>query len=137
MLLLAAYTTIVGAWAMAANAGAAHGLPLYVQGVFVGDKVVHFVVVGLFALVVARAIRLRGCRAWQSLLAGMAIAVVLATIEEATNALTPHRSCSLLDIVADVAGVATLGAVAWVAGFRSRPLGSFFDSPYRPHAYTG
>lgn len=136
MWLLAAYSVAVGAWTLSANAGMAHSLPLYFQGIFVGDKVVHFVVVGVFALIVARAIRSVGVHPWRSLLSGMAIAMVLATFEEATNALTPHRCCSVLDLAADLAGVIVLGAIGWLSGFRSRPLSFARPGYVRQHGLT-
>lgn len=126
MYLLFAYITVVSAWVLAANLGYAHGLPLYVHDVFVGDKVVHFFVVGLFALAVANAIRSRGCRPLSSLLLGMAIALLTASLEEASNALTPHRTASWLDLLADTLGVGSMGALGWFADFRdlsgSKPL---------------
>ncbi|TWT43323.1 VanZ family protein [Botrimarina hoheduenensis] len=140
MFLLATFSSLVATWTYAANHGAAHGLPLWIGGVFVGDKVVHFLIVGLFAVLVARAIRRHGYRPATSLLAGMAIAAILATIEEATNALTPHRTCSVADLLADYAGIVTLSAVAWLSDLRDGPqgLGAWLASHrpqlYRPHA---
>lgn len=106
--LLCAYVGAVGAWTIAANVGAAQGLPLRVGGVSVGDKVVHFCVVGLFSLVIARALSQSGVRAPRSLVYGGLLAATLATLEEFTNALTPHRCCSGWDLMADYAGIVTL-----------------------------
>ena len=125
MLALSAYVLVAAAWALAADFGAKVGLPLTINGVFVGDKVVHFLVVGGFAVVAARALRDFGWRKASALKAGMAAAAILATVEELTNLLTPHRGFSLLDLVADYAGVIVFAAIWWAAGrvrwARSRP----------------
>lgn len=118
MYLLSAYILAAGTWAIAADFGAAKGLPLTINGVFVGDKVLHFLVVGGFALVLSRAIRLLGGRPVRSLLIGMAIAAVLATLEEFTNALTPHRNFSTLDMLANYSGILAMGLVGRVTMFR-------------------
>ncbi|MEN1679036.1 MAG: VanZ family protein [Planctomycetota bacterium] len=115
MYVLAAFVSLVSTWTLAANVGVAPRFARMLGGPGVGDKVIHFAVVGGFALVLAHALKSLGFHARRALLTGMAIAATLATLEEFSNLLTPYRSFSTLDLVADYAGVLTLGGGAWLA----------------------
>jgi hypothetical protein len=123
MYLLVIYTLFAGSWAVAANFGAPHDIPVSFNGVFVGDKIVHFVVVGLFALVLQRALWRLGMQAERSLVLSAIITVSLCAVEELSNLLTPHRTCSFADYAADLAGITVMLTYGWLVGIRSVSFG--------------
>ncbi|MEM9186692.1 MAG: hypothetical protein AAGB00_09380 [Planctomycetota bacterium] len=121
MYLLASYVAFAGCWTLAADMGLAPRFPLVINGVGVGDKIIHFVVVGGFALVLSRALCRHGWRPARGVFAGMAIAATLATLEELTNLLTPYRGFSRLDLVANYSGIVCLTTLGWLAGAMREP----------------
>lgn len=115
MYLLSGYVLCAGIWAAAANMGLSPRIlqPWFVNGVSVHDKVIHFLVVGGFAVVLARAYGKLGWRAGLCWVAAMATAALLATFEELTNLLTPYRNFSILDLAADYSGILLLTGLVW------------------------
>jgi hypothetical protein len=123
MYLLVIYTLFAGSWAVAANFGAPHDIPVSFNGVYIGDKIVHFAVVGLFALVLQRALWRSGVQAERSLLWSALITASLCAVEELSNLLTPHRTFSFADYAADLAGIMVMLAYGWLIGIRSVSFG--------------
>ena len=80
-----------------------------------GDKVAHFLSMGLWAFLADVACRRRRWRGWP---VGSAVVGVLVAIEELTQALFPARTFSIEDLVASLLGVA---AGAWLAAKFLRP----------------
>ncbi len=78
-----------------------------------GDKISHFLLVGLLTLLVNLSLRnqqvLIGPRKW---LLGSMLVVVLITGEELSQALIPSRSLDAFDLLANYAGVFVFGYVA-------------------------
>lgn len=75
-----------------------------------GDKVLHVLFAGGLALLVnAVALRQFPRGRWEALAIGTAIAVLVCTVEEATNLLTPHRACDLADLLANYLGILLIG----------------------------
>ncbi len=81
-----------------------------------GDKVGHFFLMGILSLLVnlscrAKRLPLGG---WKVLM-GSVIVAVLVTAEELSQAYLPHRTLSLSDWLADMAGILLFGQVAvWI-----------------------
>jgi hypothetical protein len=123
MYLLVIYTLFAGSWAVAANFGAPHDIPVSFNGVYIGDKIVHFAVVGLFALVLQRALWRAGVQAERSLLLSGLITASLCALEELSNLLTPHRTFSFADYAADCAGMIVMMSYGWLIGMRSVSFG--------------
>ncbi|TWT97025.1 hypothetical protein Pla108_28020 [Botrimarina colliarenosi] len=133
MYLLVAYSLMAGIWAIAANFGAPHDIPVFWGNTYIGDKVVHFAIVGVFTVVLARAMWRAGWQAEISLLMSIAITMLLSSVEEASNALTPHRTCSYGDLAADFLGALTASLLAWLMEIRSVRLGWRRHNFVRPH----
>ncbi len=90
-----------------------------------GDKVAHFLSMGLWAFLADVACRRWRWRGWPM---GSAVVGVLVVIEELTQALFPARTFSIEDLVASLLGVA---AGAWLAArfMRLRPASSSPPAP--------
>jgi hypothetical protein len=123
MYVLVIYTLFAGSWAVAANFGAPHDIPVSFNGVYVGDKIVHFAVVGLFALVLQRALWRSGVQAERSMVLSALLTASLCAVEELSNLLTPHRTCSFADFAADCAGILVMLSFGWLIGMRSVSFG--------------
>lgn len=80
------------------------------------DTVMHFLLIGVAGYVLHRAL---GRRSFGWIPLGFVIIAVVAGIEEALQSLSPARTASVLDLVADLAGLATL---AWIDGLLGRPV---------------
>jgi hypothetical protein len=78
---------------------------------FQADKAIHFSIAGLFALFLYRATRAR------SLWPIGALLVVFA-LEETAQLLSVHRSASIYDYAADVAGVIAFTTLGWISKTR-------------------
>lgn len=80
-----------------------------------GDKALHVVFAGTLGLLLnLTLLRLRVTPRWRALLAGAALAALVCTVEEASNALTPFRGCEALDLAANYAGILLLGVAPLV-----------------------
>jgi VanZ family protein len=78
------------------------------------DKAAHFAVYGVLGFLAIRA--LGTSRPWRALAWGAAIGLLWGSLDEWAQAATPNRTAELGDLLADVAGAAAGG---WVA-FRTR-----------------
>jgi len=112
---LAALTAIV----LLADSGAISDLLFKLHFIPMGDKAAHFVLVGSMATLAIATL----CCYWPRrpvlavTVATLAVGVV-ATLEEASNMLVEHRSCTLEDLVANYLGILCLGtlpAMIWLA----------------------
>lgn len=89
-----------------------------------GDKIGHFLLMGIMSLLVnlsflAKRIRLGGL----NFLLGSAIVIALVTAEELSQAFLPNRSLSLSDWMADIAGILLFGQVAvWIVAKKRRSI---------------
>jgi VanZ family protein len=77
------------------------------------DKTAHFLLMGTLAFLANMALAGRGWwlrRSW--LPAGSVLVAILVTVEEASQHFIPTRTLSLLDLLADYAGILLLGGAA-------------------------
>ena len=82
-----------------------------------GDKLAHFLLMGILAALVNLASGGRRSQlcGWTVPTGSLWVAVVVA-LEEASQAWIPARSCSLTDLAANLAGIVVLGGVGqWLA----------------------
>ena len=99
----------------AANTKAANGLISFAAGIPYGDKIGHFIVMGMMALLVNLLLSSRrqsiGKREF---LLGSLIVAGIVTTEEFAQIFIPTRTFSLFDLAADYAGIAIFGRLAAV-----------------------
>ena len=80
-----------------------------------GDKLSHFLLVGLLTLLVNLSFRNRrisiGSRAW---LLGSVLVMIVITLEELSQSLIPSRELDAMDLLANYLGVIVFGYVAKV-----------------------
>lgn len=76
------------------------------------DKVAHFLLYGVTALLVARAIRKRMPKGW-SVIAAVVIASAYGAAMEVVQHLLPYRSFSFADMAANFAGAVVFSLGAW------------------------
>lgn len=80
-----------------------------------GDKVAHFSLYGLLALLVSLGFPARRLPAQYGPLISCLVLAVPVTIEEFSQAFFPGRSASLLDLAASLSGIVLLGELgAWL-----------------------
>jgi VanZ family protein len=75
------------------------------------DKVLHAVVYGVLGFLAVRALGAKG--AWQALAWGAAIGLLWGFLDEWAQIATPGRTAELGDLLADVAGAAAGGWIAF------------------------
>lgn len=82
-----------------------------------GDKLGHFVLMGLFSFIVNLALRCKKVRWWKlNLLAGSLIVALLVTLEEFSQLFIKHRTFDLKDLAFDYAGIFLFGQLAyWIS----------------------
>lgn len=99
----------------AANTKATNGLISFSAGIPCGDKIGHFIVMGMMALLVNLLLSSRrqsiGKREF---LLGSLIVAGIVTTEEFAQIFIPTRTFSLFDLAADYAGIAIFGRLAVV-----------------------
>lgn len=79
-----------------------------------GDKIGHFVLMGLFSLIVNLALRCKRVRWWKlNLLAGSLIVALLVTLEEFSQLFIKYRTFDLTDLWFDYAGIFLFGQLAY------------------------
>lgn len=77
-----------------------------------GDKLAHFLLIGTLAGLVNLVLQGRQSRVWgRALPTGSLWVGVLVVLEEASQAWIPARSCSLVDLAADLGGILILGGL--------------------------
>jgi len=128
-LLLGLFALLMLAIVLAADRRALPGFVMRLYAFPGGDKVGHFVLFGLFALLAAFAtghrrvrVRYRPRKAFTLPVGGNVVAL-LATLEELTQALFPSRTFSLLDWLATLAGIASATWLATTIHDRQRNRG--------------
>jgi len=84
-----------------------------------GDKVGHFLLMGLLAFFVNLALPLWPAeKPWRSLLIGSFVIIVVVTIEEASQGLFKTRRMSWADFISSYAGIVSFGYAAWLLRLR-------------------
>ncbi len=79
----------------------------------VGDKSMHFVLVGLLAFLVNLSLGTRLVRlGWLAFPTGSLALILLTTMEEFSQKLFPNRTFDLLDLACNLAGILVLGSLA-------------------------
>jgi VanZ family protein len=74
------------------------------------DKLIHFAMYGVLALLVNTALFTRPHWSWaRSVVTGSIVALIASTVEEYTNLLVPCRSWSLGDLSANYLGILCIG----------------------------
>jgi len=91
-----------------------------------GDKVGHFLLMGMFSLVVNLVLQARTVRVWKlSYLLGSLIVLAIVTTEEFSQIFIRGRSFDLTDLAADFSGIIVFGELARLACRRFLRAGSF------------
>ena len=99
------------------------GRPVFVavHSIPFGDKIAHFLLVGVLAVVLNMAMNAATVRLGPVvLLRGNLILYLLATAEELSNALQPYRSLSLTDMVFNWLGIFAFGWIAVILHKRAQ-----------------
>jgi VanZ family protein len=78
-----------------------------------GDKAGHFLLMGLFSLIVNLALRCKTVRCWNfNLLTGSLVVALLVTLEEFSQLFVKYRTFDLGDLLFDYAGIFIFGQLA-------------------------
>ena len=86
-----------------------------------GDKVGHFVLMGILSFFVNMAVPLGPAdKPWTSLLAATIVIMVVVALEEASQAYFPTRTLSWIDLGCSYAGILCLGYGAWLLRARAQ-----------------
>ena len=112
-LLTGMYILLLGAIVFCADRLDYQYLFSFIRAIPGGDKLGHFILMGLFAFLFnvslsCRTIRIVG----RPVLLGSIIVITIITIEELSQNLIPYRSFDLLDLTADYLGVFVFGKAA-------------------------
>lgn len=87
----------------------------FIRSIPGGDKVGHFLFMGMLALLLNLALACRVVRvAGRTFLIGTIVALTLITIEEISQRFIPYRTFDLVDLIADYSGVIIFSALAVV-----------------------
>jgi hypothetical protein len=112
-LLTGMYLLLLGAIVFCADGRDYQYLFSFIRAIPGGDKLGHFVLMGLFAFLANLSLRCRTIRiAGKQVLLGSLIVITIITIEELSQRLIPFRSFDLFDLMADYLGVITLSRAA-------------------------
>ena len=96
--------------------GSLHSVALYVNQLPVVDKVIHFCMFGLLALLAnASLVRRPRWRMVGAIATGSILVLIASTVEECSNLFVACRSWSLADLAANYLGVVCLGILPLVA----------------------
>jgi hypothetical protein len=118
--LAAGYGLVLLGIILLAGRGSMNPVFAFVQRTPYLDKLGHFLLIGLLALLVNLAL---GARRWQvggqRVLLGSAVVAALVTLEELSQLFLPNRAFSLLDLAANYAGIWVFG---WLAGWLVRAV---------------
>lgn len=78
-----------------------------------GDKAGHFILMGLFSLILNLALSCKMVKLWKiNLLMGSLIVALVVTLEEFSQLLIRYRSFDLIDLLFDYAGIFLFGQLA-------------------------
>ena len=101
--------------------GAMRSVASYVHQTFLLDKIIHFAMYGLLALMVGASLLNRSrSRSFGAIATGGIVVAMLSTLEECSNAFVVFRTCSLADLAANYLGIVCLGILPLVAWQRSQ-----------------
>jgi VanZ family protein len=79
-----------------------------------GDKAGHFILMGLFSLILNTALSCRTVKVWKlNLLTGSLIVALVVTLEEFSQLFIRYRSFDLVDLFFDYAGILLFGQLAY------------------------
>ncbi|HEX8651508.1 MAG TPA: VanZ family protein [Pyrinomonadaceae bacterium] len=82
-----------------------------------GDKAGHFILMGLFSLILNAALSCRTLRVWKlNLLFGSLIVAIVVTLEEFSQLFIRYRSFDPVDLYLDYAGIFLFGQLAYWMG---------------------
>jgi polysaccharide biosynthesis protein VpsQ len=86
-----------------------------------GDKIGHFLLMGLFAFLVNLSLNMRKISVFSaSILLGSLIVVILATVEEFSQSFFPSRTASIIDLAASYLGIFIIGNLSiWIPAFKT------------------
>ena len=100
--------------------GALRDVATYVQNTFLLDKVIHFTMYGLLALLATASLLHRSpSRPFVVIATSASLVLILATLEELSNAFVAFRSYSATDLVANYLGILCLGVLPLLAWQRT------------------
>jgi len=86
-----------------------------------GDKMGHFILMGVFSFLLNIALSSRRVRLWKVLvLKGSLVVALLVTLEELSQLFVPSRSFDPVDLLFDYAGIFSFGFVAYLLTGRRR-----------------
>ena len=78
-----------------------------------GDKISHFLLMGMFSFVVNLALGAKTVRIWKlSYLLGSLIVLAIVTVEEVSQIFVRGRTFDVFDLLADTAGILFFGEIA-------------------------
>jgi polysaccharide biosynthesis protein VpsQ len=86
-----------------------------------GDKIGHFLLMGLFAFLVNLSLNMRKIPVFTlRILLGSLIVVILATVEEFSQSFFPSRTASIIDLAASYLGIFIIGNLSiWIPAFKT------------------
>jgi VanZ family protein len=120
-----AYAALLATLFALVDSGHLSWIAIYVNGVPLADKVAHFFMFGMLALLANAAMlhdgRLSPARA---IVLGSIVVAIAATMEETTNAFVSCRNWSLADLAANYLGIACLGILPLVWWAFAQPVPS-------------
>lgn len=86
----------------------------FVRNMPYGDKAGHFILMGLFSLMLNLALSCKTVKLWKlNLLMGSLIVTLVVTLEEFSQLFVRYRSFDLIDLVFDYAGIFLFGQLAY------------------------
>ena len=110
--LTACYVALLAILTYLADTGGMREVLLKIHSVPWGDKALHFLLVGVLALLVNLTIRTHWRpRRWLSLVPGTLLVALVGTAEECSNVLVATRNWSPADLAANLLGVVCVGVV--------------------------
>ena len=116
-----AYALGLAALLLFVDFGGLHSIGEFVNHTFLLDKAIHFAMYGVFALLAGATLLHRSkSRPVAAIATGSIFVLLLSTMEEASNAFTAYRTCSLADLAANYLGILALGVLPLVAWQRSQ-----------------
>ena len=115
-----AYALGLAAFLLMVDFGALRDIALYVNNTFLLDKVVHFTLFGVLALLANATLLHRSRSPAAAIATGSVIVFVVSTLEEISNGFVAFRTCSLADLAANYLGIICLGILPLLAWQRSQ-----------------
>jgi len=112
-IIAAAYIFILVGIIVLANLRQARFLFVFIEKIPSGDKIGHFLLMGMFSLVVNLALSIKTVRIRKlNYLLGSLIVLAIVTVEEVSQIFVQGRSFDVGDLLADGAGILIFGEIA-------------------------